>query len=52
MRHARLVVLTFLILAMVCGLLGSGYTNLHYFPLRDQRMAATRTEFVVSEKAA
>ena len=29
-----------------------GYKNLHYLLLKAQRMAATRTEFVVFKKAA
>jgi transposase len=31
---------------------GRGYKNLHYLLLMAQRMAATRTEFVVFKKAA
>jgi transposase len=31
---------------------GRGYENLRYLLLRSQRTAATRTEFVVSKKAA
>src|ERR1700736_4368182 len=31
---------------------GRGYSNLHYLLLKAQRMAATRTEFVVFQKAA
>lgn len=31
---------------------GRGYKNLHYLLLKAQRMAATRTEFVVFQKAA
>ncbi len=31
---------------------GRGYQNLHYLLLKAQRMAATRTEFVVFKKAA
>ncbi len=31
---------------------GRGYKNPHYLPLKAQRMAATRTEFVVFKKAA
>lgn len=31
---------------------GRGYTNLQYLLLKAQRMASTRTEFVVSEKPA
>ena len=31
---------------------GRGYKNLHYLLLKAQRMAATRTEFVVFKKAA
>jgi len=31
---------------------GRGYKNLHYPLLRAQRMAATKTEFVVFKKAA
>jgi transposase len=31
---------------------GRGYTNLHYLLLKAQRMAATKTEFVVFKKAA
>ena len=31
---------------------GRGYRNLHYLLLKAQRMAATRTEFVVFRKAA
>jgi len=31
---------------------GRGYKNLHYLLLKAQRMAATRTEFVVFRKAA
>ena len=31
---------------------GRGYTNLRYLLLKAQRMAATRTQFVVFQKAA
>lgn len=31
---------------------GRGYKNLRYMPLKAQRMAVTRTEFVVFRKAA
>ena len=31
---------------------GRGYKNLHYLLLKAQRMAATKTEFVVLKKAA
>jgi hypothetical protein len=30
---------------------GRGYQNLHYLLLKAQRMAATKTEFVVFKKA-
>jgi hypothetical protein len=31
---------------------GRGYTNLRYLLLKAQRMAATKTEFIVLKKAA
>jgi len=31
---------------------GRGYKNLHYLRLKAQRIAATKTEFVVFRKAA
>ncbi|MBV6433911.1 MAG: hypothetical protein IANPNBLG_04145 [Bryobacteraceae bacterium] len=36
--------------AMVCR--GRGQKNLHYLLLKAERMAATKTEFLVSRKAA